>query len=220
MSMTINSGPRGSANLEAASKVAALIGRWGPRGQPTAAAHVSLAVLLPDLRPQRRSGNIPEDIPHRQHVTAAPDHIEHKAGAESDAVQHAPSDRPATARPLFFMRGHPLPTVEQIVDLARDLTGREPTPEEIAECRRILDAARPAMQRTPEEQSIIDFVARSRGREWAEAHAESILTQARAAGDLPVRSSAEAEAVADQRAAFDTYRKNMHPRSPKAPDSA
>ncbi len=154
-----------------------------------------------------------------QQVRGEPDPTERKAGAESDADQYAPSGRPPIDRPLFFMKGHPLPTVEQIVDLARDLTGREPTPEEIAECRRILDAVRPARQRTPEEQSIIDLVARSRGREWAEAHAESILTQARAAGDLPVRSSAEAEAVADQRAAFDTYRKNMHRRSPKAPDS-
>jgi len=141
-------------------------------------------------------------------VTAESDPMERKAGAESDAAQHAPSGRPATARPLFFMRGHPVPTVEQIVDLARDLTGREPTPEEIAECRRILDVARPTMQRTPEEQSIIDLVARSRGREWVEAHAESILTQARTVGELPMRSPAEAEAVADQRAAYDAYRKN------------
>ena len=39
-------------------------------------------------------------------------------------------------------------------------------------------------KRTAEEQSFIDVVARSHGKDWAEAHAELILDQARAIGDL------------------------------------
>lgn len=39
-------------------------------------------------------------------------------------------------------------------------------------------------ERTPEEQRIIDSVAEGRGEEWAEEHAELILTQARLIGDL------------------------------------
>lgn len=42
----------------------------------------------------------------------------------------------------------------------------------------------PKPKRTPEEQSFIDVVARSHGREWAETHAELILNQARSIGDL------------------------------------
>jgi hypothetical protein len=38
--------------------------------------------------------------------------------------------------------------------------------------------------RTPEEQAILDLVARSNGREWVERHAALILEQARAIGDL------------------------------------
>ena len=38
--------------------------------------------------------------------------------------------------------------------------------------------------RTPEEQAIIDLVARGRGRVWAEAHAQLILDGARAVGEL------------------------------------
>jgi hypothetical protein len=38
--------------------------------------------------------------------------------------------------------------------------------------------------RTAEEQSIIDQVARSEGKEWAEAHSQLILDQARAFGEL------------------------------------
>ena len=39
-------------------------------------------------------------------------------------------------------------------------------------------------KRTPEEQEIIDVVARSRGREFAEKNAALILEQARALGEL------------------------------------
>lgn len=39
---------------------------------------------------------------------------------------------------------------------------------------------------TPEEQSIIDLVARTRGRQFAEENAEPILAEARAFGELPV----------------------------------
>lgn len=39
--------------------------------------------------------------------------------------------------------------------------------------------------RTPEEQQIVDSVAATKGREWAEEHAELILAQARKVGDLP-----------------------------------
>jgi hypothetical protein len=39
--------------------------------------------------------------------------------------------------------------------------------------------------RTPEEQEILDLVAQGEGREWTEAHAESILDEARDIGHLP-----------------------------------
>lgn len=39
-------------------------------------------------------------------------------------------------------------------------------------------------ERTPEEQEIIDQVAKTRGEEWAEEHAELILAQARLVGEL------------------------------------
>ena len=45
-------------------------------------------------------------------------------------------------------------------------------------------ASREAPKRTPEEQSIIDDVARGNGRDWAEMHAELILDQARAIGTI------------------------------------
>jgi len=38
--------------------------------------------------------------------------------------------------------------------------------------------------RTPEEQRVIDQVAESRGREWAEAHKELILAQAHLVGEI------------------------------------
>ena len=38
--------------------------------------------------------------------------------------------------------------------------------------------------RSPEEQSVIDYMARSRGRVWAEQHAEQLLTEARAIGNI------------------------------------
>ena len=44
-----------------------------------------------------------------------------------------------------------------------------------------------APKRTPEEQEIIDLTAKSQGLEWAEAHAELILDQARSIGELPER---------------------------------
>lgn len=42
----------------------------------------------------------------------------------------------------------------------------------------------PRPQRTPEEQAILDVVARSRGQEFADKFAELILAQAREIGDL------------------------------------
>ena len=45
-------------------------------------------------------------------------------------------------------------------------------------------SSKQAPARTPEEQSILDMVARSRGREYAERHAKGILAEARAIGDL------------------------------------
>jgi hypothetical protein len=45
--------------------------------------------------------------------------------------------------------------------------------------------ATPNPDRTPEEQEIIDLVARDHGKEWAEAHAQLILDQARSLGKLP-----------------------------------
>lgn len=38
--------------------------------------------------------------------------------------------------------------------------------------------------RTPEEQRVIDSIADVRGEDWAEEHAELILTQARLIGDI------------------------------------
>jgi len=38
--------------------------------------------------------------------------------------------------------------------------------------------------RTPEEQEIVDMVARRNGRKWAEEHVALILDQARAIGEL------------------------------------
>ena len=38
--------------------------------------------------------------------------------------------------------------------------------------------------RTPEEQAILDFVARTNGQEWAERHAHRILEEARLIGEL------------------------------------
>jgi hypothetical protein len=40
------------------------------------------------------------------------------------------------------------------------------------------------LRRTPEEQEIIDHVARVKGRDWAERYSHLILEQARAIGDL------------------------------------
>ena len=40
-------------------------------------------------------------------------------------------------------------------------------------------------KRSPEEQRILEEVAEVRGWEWAEAHAELILEQARHLGELP-----------------------------------
>lgn len=38
-----------------------------------------------------------------------------------------------------------------------------------------------------EEQRILDTLARTRGQEWVDAHAELILDQARSMGQLPER---------------------------------
>ncbi len=38
--------------------------------------------------------------------------------------------------------------------------------------------------RSPAEQEVVDKVARSRGREWAELHADLIIEQAKHIGDL------------------------------------
>lgn len=38
--------------------------------------------------------------------------------------------------------------------------------------------------RTPEEQRVIDQVAESHGREWAEEHAELIIAQAQLVGEI------------------------------------
>ena len=38
--------------------------------------------------------------------------------------------------------------------------------------------------RSPEEQAVIDCVARSKGRVWAEQHAEQLLTEARMIGHI------------------------------------
>lgn len=40
-------------------------------------------------------------------------------------------------------------------------------------------------KRTPEEQAILRAVARSNGQAWVDEHADLILDQARAIGDLP-----------------------------------
>jgi hypothetical protein len=37
---------------------------------------------------------------------------------------------------------------------------------------------------TPEEQEILDAIAKDRGREWADRHAELILEQAQSVGQL------------------------------------
>jgi hypothetical protein len=79
--------------------------------------------------------------------------------------------------------------------------------------------ARVVVGRTPDEQLVIDSVARDNGQEWAEAHAGLILIQARSIGTLPVRSAAD-QAVADMRAAFDAYRKNMLQRRTAGDDPA
>jgi hypothetical protein len=39
-------------------------------------------------------------------------------------------------------------------------------------------------ERSAEEDEVLDAVARSRGREWAEAHAALIFDQARALGEI------------------------------------
>ena len=44
------------------------------------------------------------------------------------------------------------------------------------------DESNPAW--TPEEQEILDVVARRKGREWVERYADLILEQARGAGEL------------------------------------
>lgn len=38
--------------------------------------------------------------------------------------------------------------------------------------------------RTPEEQRVMDLVAESRGREWAEEHAGLIIAQAQLVGEI------------------------------------
>lgn len=50
---------------------------------------------------------------------------------------------------LYLMKANPLPTVEQIAALSKAITGRDPTPEEIAEARRILDET-PERERPPD----------------------------------------------------------------------
>ena len=44
-------------------------------------------------------------------------------------------------------------------------------------------------KRTPEEQKILDAIARRRGREWAEKNAALILELARALGELADKPS-------------------------------
>lgn len=39
-------------------------------------------------------------------------------------------------------------------------------------------------KRTPEEQQVLDAVAKIRGQDWVDANAELILEQARALGEL------------------------------------
>jgi len=82
-----------------------------------------------------------------------------------------------------------IPTVEQLAEMYRRLTGREPDPEDLkaaeatlARVQAKLGVAAPQSPPswTPEEQEILDLVARAEGREWAEAHAYLILEQARA----------------------------------------
>jgi hypothetical protein len=43
---------------------------------------------------------------------------------------------------------------------------------------------KPPEKRTAEEQEILDAIARSRGWDWVNAHAEMILNQAHNYGDL------------------------------------
>ena len=68
---------------------------------------------------------------------------------------------------------------------------RELTPEELDNGRKVYarlsygyNFARTPSPRTPDEQSILDMVARRKGRDYVERWAESILDQARAFGDL------------------------------------
>jgi len=68
---------------------------------------------------------------------------------------------------------------------------RELTPGELDKGRRVYarlsygyNFARTPTPRTPDEQSILDMVARRKGREYVERWADSILNQARAIGDL------------------------------------
>ncbi len=66
---------------------------------------------------------------------------------------------------------------------------QEPMPRPASEAK--MPDPRPASdesgtkpKRTPEQQSFIDEVAAMNGKEWAESHAELILDQARAIGNL------------------------------------
>jgi hypothetical protein len=53
-------------------------------------------------------------------------------------------------------------------------------------------------KRTPEEQSILDFVSKSHGPDWVERHAKLILEQGRSVGMLD--EEAEPNLIVDARA--------------------
>jgi len=58
-------------------------------------------------------------------------------------------------------------------------------------------------KRTAEEQEIIDMVARSHGQEWAEAHAQLIINQAIAFGDL--EATTKPKRTAEEQDLLDYY---------------
>ena len=54
-----------------------------------------------------------------------------------------------------------------------------------------LSKPKPTPLRTPDEQAILDMIARDRGQAYVDEWAESILAQARAIGDLEEKKEKE-----------------------------
>src|SRR5262245_60039072 len=93
------------------------------------------------------------------------------------------ADKPEDSKPIrvVFPRGA---TAEEIAKALQEMIQKHVQKPNRGRGRRERGRAMSKPKWTPEEQEIIDVVARSHGREFAEKYAELALEQARMVGDL------------------------------------